>query len=109
MADFSVWVAHSFSFAHDRLVRRLLRKRGPVKYPKLVPELEPKAAAVQLGLYAGPEQAIRPAHHAPVVLVGGSTSQADLIVPAIVVNARPREAVRAPLAQKKLQQFHGFT
>jgi hypothetical protein len=30
-------------------------------------------------------------------------------MPAIVVNAGPREAVRATLPEKQLQEIHGFT
>ena len=76
---------------------------------KLVPDLERKAAAVQSRLGAMHEQATSSAHHSPVVFVGGSASQTDLIVPPVVVDAWPREAVRATLAEKQLQQFHGFT
>jgi hypothetical protein len=83
--------------------------KGAFKWPKLIPDLEPKAPAVQLRLGALYEQTASPAHRSPVVFVGGSASQADLIMTSVVVDARPREAVRATLAEKKLQQFHGFT
>jgi hypothetical protein len=55
------------------------------------------------------EQAVRPLHHFPVVFVSRSTTQAYLIVTAAVVNARPREAVRATLAKEQLQEFHELT
>jgi len=42
---------------------------------------------------------IRAFHSIPVVFVGDATSQAYLVVMPIVVNARPREPVRAGLAK----------
>lgn len=76
---------------------------------KFVPDLKRETTAVQFRLRVLHEQAACAAHHSPVVFVGGSTSQADLIVPPVLVDARPGEAVRAALAEKQLQQLHGFT
>jgi hypothetical protein len=55
------------------------------------------------------EQAARPAHYSPVVFVSRSARQTDLIMTTVVVDARPREAVRATLPEKQLQEFHELT
>jgi len=55
------------------------------------------------------QQAARPAHHSPVVFVGRSASQADLVMTSVVVDARPREAVRATLPKQQLQESHELT
>src|SRR5215469_17950569 len=71
--------------------------------------IESQRLTVQVWLCAWYKQSASPAHHSPVVFISGSTSQTNLIMPAIFVEARPREAVRATLAEKQLQQVHGFT
>src|SRR4051794_19455048 len=68
-----------------------------------------EAAAAQFVLHRSYQQASRPVHCFPVVLVSRSTSQANLIVTAVLVDPRPREAVRATLAKQQLQEFHELT
>jgi hypothetical protein len=68
-----------------------------------------EATAVQIGLNGRHEQAVRPVHHFPVVLVSRSTTQAYLIVTTTIVNARPRETVRTTLTKEQLQEFHELT
>lgn len=53
--------------------------------------------------------AIRAFHSIPVVLVGDPTSQAHLVVMSIAVNARPREPVRAGLAEDQFQELQWVT
>jgi hypothetical protein len=48
------------------------------------------------------QQTIRPPHPCPVVLIRRSTSQAYLIITAIVAAARPREPMRTTSPQKIL-------
>jgi hypothetical protein len=46
------------------------------------------------------QQPIRPPHIFPVVLIRRSTGQAYLVVAAVIVDARPRESMRAASVQK---------
>jgi hypothetical protein len=39
------------------------------------------------------QQAICPVHATPVILISGSTTQAYLIVTAVLIDARPRKSV----------------
>jgi hypothetical protein len=39
-------------------------------------------------------------HLSPVILIGRSAGEADLVVAAVFVDARPREAVRAPTVEE---------
>ena len=59
-----------------------------------------KSRAMQLVLNGHRERAVRPSHQFPVIFVCRSASQADLIVTAFVVDARPREAMSATLPKK---------
>jgi hypothetical protein len=46
------------------------------------------------------QQPIRPPHSFPVVLIRRSTSQAYLVMAAVIADARPRESMRATSLQK---------
>ncbi len=48
-------------------------------------------------------------HHLPVVFVGNSADQANLIVATIGVDARPGESVRATACEELLQEIHCLT
>jgi predicted naringenin-chalcone synthase len=39
-------------------------------------------------------------HLSPVIFIGCSAGEADLVVASVFVNARPREAVRAPAVEE---------
>src|SRR5579859_348029 len=52
------------------------------------------------------QQVVGAAHHLPVIFVSGSTSDADLIVAAVAVEAGPSELVLAALSEKFLQEIH---
>ena len=64
---------------------------------------------MQFVLYSRDQQAIRTAHLSPVVFVGGSTGETNLIVATVLVDTRPGKTMRATLTKKKLQQFHELT
>jgi hypothetical protein len=49
------------------------------------------------------------AHQAPVIFEDGATGQANLIVAALFVDARPGEAMRAALPEKLLEKIHCVT
>jgi hypothetical protein len=68
-----------------------------------------RETTVQVGLDGCHEQAVRPVHHFPVVLVSRSTTEAYLIVTSAVVNARPRETVCTTLTKEQLEEFHELT
>jgi hypothetical protein len=68
-----------------------------------------KTATIELVLDRRRQQAVRPAHEPPVVLVRRTASQTDLIMTPILINPRPREAMRAALPKKQLQEFHELT
>ncbi len=67
-----------------------------------------KTIAVQL-LLRGCEEAVRSAHCDPVIFVGRPAGEADLVMTAVVIDARPGETVGATLPEKQLQEVHGFT
>jgi hypothetical protein len=46
------------------------------------------------------------AHHAPVIFEGRAAGQTDLVVAAMLVDARPRKSMRAGLLQKMFQKIH---
>ena len=52
---------------------------------------------------------VRPLHHSPVIFVGCSAEQADLVVAVIGVDARPRKPMDAPAPEKPFQEVQGFT
>jgi len=53
--------------------------------------------------------AIRAFHSIPVILVGDAATQAHLVVMSKVVNARPREPVRAGLPKDQFQELQWVT
>ena len=87
--------------SHGILPVFVLALRAPAR-----PELLRETTAAQFVLNGCHEQAARTAHHSPVVFAGRSAGQADLVMTPVVVDARPREAVRATLPKKQLQEFH---
>jgi hypothetical protein len=52
------------------------------------------------------QQAIRTLHFLPVIFVGSSTDETDLIVLAIAAESRPSKLMRAQFAKESLQKFH---
>jgi len=56
--------------------------------------------ALQPAFDGGGQQPIRPPHPFPVVLIGRSASQANLVMTAVIVDARPRESMRATSSHK---------
>jgi len=74
-----------------------------------LPTLLRETAGLQFVLHRPHQQAVCPSHQAPVVLVSGSTGQANLVMACLFIHPRPRETVRASLPKKQLQQFHDPT
>ena len=64
---------------------------------------------LQLVLDGCRQQAIRPPHHDPVVLISRPTSQAYLIITAVFSAARPREPVRTTTSEKVLEEIQWIT
>jgi hypothetical protein len=46
------------------------------------------------------------AHQNPVVFEGGAAGQANLVVTALIIDARPGEAMRATLSEKLFEKIH---
>jgi hypothetical protein len=64
---------------------------------------------LQLVLDGCSQQAIRPPHHDPVVLISRPARQAYLIITTVFTAARPREPVRTTTSEKVLEEIQWIT
>ncbi len=55
------------------------------------------------------QQSTSPPHHSPVIFVGGSAEQTNLIMAAMAVNSWPGEPMGATSSETSFQEVHCFT